>query len=278
MNKKSGIVIETNNEYHGFKGALSKSRLAKMSICPQYFKWCEDNPQPETEDLIVGSAFHKLVLEFDDFYDEFAIAPIVNRRTNAGKEQLAQFEEENYGKKIITIEQFEMIYGMREAVVSNKYANALLKGEHENSFYTTDDLTGEAIKARLDCWRKVEDRVVITDLKSCKSALYEDFMRDVVKYGYDLQAYMYCLIASKVLGVPIENVDFVFVAVEKKCPYLINILQADSMVLQRGEMLFRRYIGTYHDCKETNEWYGLNGRYGYINNLSLPDYIIKKGE
>jgi exodeoxyribonuclease VIII len=275
---KIGIVKELNKEYHEYKPALSKSRLAKMEVCPQYFKWCEDNPLPATEDLIVGSAFHKIVLEPDEFYDEFAVAPICNKRTNAGKEMWAQFEEENYDKQIITQEQFEIIYNMSKAVKCNDYANALLDGEHENSFYAVDDFTQEAIKVRPDCWRKVGDRVVITDLKSCKSAKAEDFMRDVVKFGYDLQAYMYSFVVSKVLNIPIENVDFVFIAVEKKAPYLINLLQADTLILQRGEMLFRKYIGVYHDCKETNEWYGLNGRYGYINHLSLPDYIIKKGE
>lgn len=275
---KSGIVIENNSEYHGYKSALSKSRLSKMAICPQYFKWCEDNPQPTTEDLIIGSAFHKLTLEYETFYEEFAVAPICNKRTNAGKEAWAQFVDENADKEIITQEQFEIIYKMRQAIMENKYAKALLKGEHENSFYAVDDFTQECIKVRPDCWRKVEDRIVITDLKSCQSAMEENFKRDVVKFGYDLQAYMYCYTVSKVLNVPMDKIDFVFIAVEKKEPNLINILQADSLILQRGEMLFRKYIGLYHDCKETNEWYGLNGRYGYINNLSLPDYIIKKGE
>ena len=62
---------------------------------------------------------------------------------------------------------------------------------------------------------------------------------------------------------------------------MINILQADQYVLERGEALFREYIGNYHECKETNHWWGLNGAYGIINNLSLPNYLLKdiiKGE
>ena len=34
---KSGIVIETNAEYHGYREAISKSRLANMSVCPAFF-------------------------------------------------------------------------------------------------------------------------------------------------------------------------------------------------------------------------------------------------
>lgn len=273
---KIGKVVESNAEYHGDRNAISKSRLAKMSVCPQYFKWCEDTPQAPTEDLIVGSAFHKLVLEYDEFYDEFAVAPICNRRTNAGKEMWAQFEFENAEKSIITQEDFEIITAMKNSLMQNKYAKALLKGEHEISFYTQDDLTEEWIKVRPDVLKVVGDRIVITDLKSCKSAMPEDFARDVVKYAYDLQAYMYCFTVSKVLNVPMENIDFVFMPVEKKAPYLINIFQADNLILQRGEMLYRKYIGQYHECKESGEWYGLNGKYGMINTLSLPEYIIKK--
>jgi exodeoxyribonuclease VIII len=278
---KQGIVIESNKDYHSDLTAISKSRLAKMSVCPQYFKWCEDNPQEPSEDLIVGSAFHKLVLEPETFGTEFVVMPNIDRRTKQGKELYEQFIITSQGRDILTQEQYEMICAMRDSVLSNKYAVALLKGNHEHSFYTQDELTKEIVKVRPDCYRNVQDRIVITDLKSCRSAITEDFMRDVVKYSYDLQAYMYTLAVSKVMNIPQENVDFVFIAVEKKAPYMINMLQADQFVLERGEALFREYIGKYHECKETNNWYGLNGAYGIINNLSLPNYLLKeviKGE
>ena len=278
---KSGIIIESNKDYHSDLTAISKSRLAKMSVCPQYFKWCEDNPQEPSEDLIVGSAFHKLVLEPDSFDSEFVVMPLIDRRTKVGKDLYEQFVQQSEDKQIITQEQYETISAMKDSVLSNKYAQALLKGYHEHSFYTEDKLTKETIKVRPDCYRNVQDRIVITDLKSCRSAITEDFMRDVVKYSYDLQAYMYTLAVANVMNIPQENVDFVFIAVEKKAPYMINMLQADQFVLERGEALFREYIGKYHECKESGNWYGLNGAYGIINNLSLPNYLLKeviKGE
>lgn len=278
---KNGLVIEDSKTYHSDLTAISKSRLAKMSVCPQYFKWCEDNPQEPSEDLIFGNAFHKLVLEPETFGKEFIVMPYIDRRTKQGKQLYEEFLQASAGRKIITQEQYDTICKMRESIMANKYAVALLKGNHEHSFYAVDELTNEPIKVRLDCYRQVQDRIVITDLKSCKSAITEDFMKDVVKYSYDLQAYMYSNTVAKVMNIPQENVDFVFIAVEKKAPYMVNILQADSFVLERGEALFREYIGKYHECKETNNWYGLNGAYGIINNLSLPNYLLKeviKGE
>ena len=105
-----------------------------------------------------------------------------------------------------------------------------------------------------------------------------DFMRDCVKYHYDLQTAMYRDGASKVLGVPKDNIDFVFIAVEKKPPYLLNIMQADTYVIQKGEADFREFIGTYAECKADGVFYGLNGKNGIINTLSLPEYLIRDKE
>lgn len=273
---KSGIVIETNAEYHGYKDAISKSRLANMSVCPAYFKWCEDNPQEPSEDMVLGSAFHKIVLEPETFYDEFAVMPNFDGRTTQGKLLKKQFGETKGNRQGITQEQYDTICGMRDSIMSNTYARKLINGNIEQSMYFTDDLTKVECKCRPDVWRKVADRVVITDLKSAKSVMPNDFMRDCVKYHYDLQTAMYRDGASKVLDVPKDNIDFVFIAVEKKPPYLLNIMQADTYVIQKGEADFREYIGTYLECKEKNLWYGLNGANGIINTLSLPDYLIKK--
>lgn len=275
---KSGIVIETNAEYHGYREAISKSRLANMSVCPAYFKWCEDNPTPPSEDMVLGSAFHKIVLEPETFYDEFAIMPNVDGRTTQGKLLKKQFEETKGNKQVITQDQYDTICGMRDSIMANPYARKLINGNIEQSMYFTDDLTKVECKCRPDVWRKVADRVVITDLKSAKSVMPNDFMRDVVKYHYDLQTAMYRDGASKVLAVPKDNIDFVFIAVEKKPPYLLNIMQADTYVIQKGEADFREYIGTYKECLETSNWYSFNGKDNIINNLSLPSYLLKDKE
>ena len=273
---KQGIVIETNAEYHGYTEAISKSRLARMSVCPSYFKWHEDNPQEPTQDMVEGSAFHKLVLEPETFDKEFIVAPKYDRRTKEGKLAYNHFcELVQSGISVITEEQYEMICGMRDSIMRNPYARKLINGNVEQSMYFVDDMTGVRCKVRPDVWRKVGDRIAVIDLKSTKSAMPALFANDVVKYHYDLQSYMYCNGISKVKEVPIENVDFVFIAVEKKPPYLVNVMQADKYVLQKGEADFREYIGTYADCVRTENWFGLNGEHDQINNLTLPSYLLK---
>lgn len=273
---KNGIVTESNRDYHGDLTAISKSRLANMSVCPQYFKWYDETPQEKSNDLVIGSAFHKLLLEREDFYSEFAVMPLeIDRRTKIGKEAYAQFLQDNQDKDIITQSDFEMIWDMCESVLSNKYSSQLLKGTHEQSMYFTDDFTEVRCKIRPDCYKVVGDKVIITDFKSCKSAVAEDFMKDIVKYHYDLQAYMYRYGVSKTLGVPIENISFVFVCVEKKAPYLMAMYEVTQDIFDRGEMLFRKYIGMYRECLDTNNWYGYNGFTNSPMTIGLPNWITK---
>lgn len=265
---------ESNKEYHS-NPAVSKSMLANMAVNPQYYKWCLDNPQEPTNDLIFGSAFHKLVLEPETFYDEFAVMPICDRRTKEGKIFFENFMISSNGKTIIDQEQYDTICAMRDSVMSNKYAVALLKGTHEQSFYWVDEFTNIECKCRPDCFRKIKNRIAITDLKSCRSAKTEDIEKDVVKFAYDLQDYMYSKGLSEDFKMPIENIDFIFIFVEKKAPYQVNIVQANDLVRQRGENLYREHLGTLKYCRESGNYYGYMGAENIPNELSLPAYLIK---
>lgn len=264
--------IESNSEYHA-SAALNKSRLHRFSISPQWFKWCEEHPEEDTEALVVGGAFHKLVLEPDGFENEYVVAQPIDRRTTAGKAAWAELLES--GKQILTAEQFALISAMRDAVKANPHTNFLTTGEVEQSYYFTDELTGIECKVRPDCFKRVRDRGCIVDLKSVRSAATEDFIRDAIKYGYDLQAAIYKTGVEKEYGIPC---DFVFVAVEKEPPHMINILQADELFLRRGEDLFREYLGLYKRCTETGNWFGYTGEFGMINNLGLPAWLAKEVE
>ena len=88
------------------------------------------------------------MLEPDSFDSEFVVMPLIDRRTKVGKDLYEQFVQQSEDKQIITQEQYETISAMRDSVLSNKYAVALLKGNHEHSFYTQDELTKETIKVR----------------------------------------------------------------------------------------------------------------------------------
>lgn len=268
------IIKNTNAEYHASEG-IGKSSLFNMSKSPEYFKWRLDNPEEDKQALIFGSAFHKAVLEPDEFDSEFVVYPNCDRRTKEGKSIYKQFLAVADGRDMITDDEWAQICAMREKVLQNPYAVALLKGEIETSYYWTDQITGELCKCRPDITRRFQSTNIVVDLKSCLHADTESFMRDCIKYGYDLQSAMYKEGVDIITGIPHT---FVFIAVEKAEPYSVNVLQADDLFIKRGYDLFREYLGLYAECKKTNSWYGYNGFSGYINTLSLPRWLSKDYE
>lgn len=271
-------INEPNNAYHS-SPAINRSRLSRISISPQWFKYCEENPPKKSTDLIFGSAFHKLVLEPETFDNEYLIAD-VNRRTNAGKQFI--FDTESQGKDVISTEEWATLCAMRDSVLSNPYAVKLLDGERETSFYWTDQITGLECKCRPDVVKVKNDCLFITDLKSCRSTTDHKgaesltFMHDAIKYGYDLETGMYAEGTGLYYNIPIEKIFFVFLAVEKEPPYMLNILTADTFFKEQGRQKFREYLGILAECKATGNYYGYLGFSGKPNDLSLPPYLLKK--
>ena len=265
----------TNAEYRSHP-AISRSELFKIGKSPLHFKYERDNTPEPSAALIFGQAFHKFVLEPDSFGEEFAIEPIVDRRTRQGREEWEAFLELHSGKQTIRLADVSTFMCMKHELSENRHAAALIEqSQHETPFFWTDELTGEECKCRPDILAEIGGVPIIADLKSCASADTDSFAKDVVKYGYDLQAYMYSEGVKANTG---KDYQFVFIAVEKTPPYAVNVMQADKYILMRGEALFREYIGTYHDCKESGNWWSYNGHFGNINILSLPAYLRKDFE
>lgn len=259
----------TEKEYRAHP-AISRSELAKMSESPEKFKYYREHPEAPTPALIFGQLFHAMALQPETVKSEFAVAPVVDKRTKAGKEELAAFERENSGKTIVTAEMYQQAEEMTAALYGNGYARKLLYGEKEVPFFWTDELTGEECKCRADCLTQTEKNLVIVDLKTTDNANTDAFARSAIKYQYDFQAAMYSEGVKANTG---KNPLFVFIAIEKKPPYAVNILQADELFVKRGYDLFREYIGMYHSCKETGIYWGYTGVFNQINTITLPPYL-----
>lgn len=266
----------SNADYRKHEG-ISKSDLFKITKSPYHFKYWMDHKdeQEDTTALRFGRAVHKYILETDDFFNEFAIMPVFDRRTKDGKAQYEAWMNENASKDYVTEEEFETLKAMAEVVKNNKYASRLLKGEHEKSFFWVDEETGEACKCRPDCLTEVGEQHIIVDYKTTEDAELSAFMKSAIKYGYDLQAGMYCEGMKKNTG---HDYIFVFVAQEKKPPFDINVLQVDEFFMKEGTELFHNLMNIYHECKTTGNWWGVMGKGGEVNSLGLPNWLRKEVE
>ncbi len=269
------MTMMTEKEYRAHP-AISRSELFEMSKSPEKFKYYKENPKPPTESLVLGQLFHTLVLQPENFEKEYIVMHNVDRRTKIGKQIYAEFLEQSKEKTVVNEDMLETAKAMCSSVLSNEYVKKLLKGKAEVALFWTDELTGEECKIRVDMLTDLGEFIAIVDFKSAADAETEAFMRSAIKYGYDLQSGQYTEGVEK-QGYKKPTV-FVFVVVEKEPPYSVNILQADELFIRRGKDLFREYIGIYHDCKTTGEWYGYLGKFNQINNLSLPAWLAKEVE
>lgn len=247
-----------------------------MKESPEKFKYWKDNQEEkESPALIFGRLFHSILLTPQDLDTEFAIMPVVDRRTKEGKAEYAKFLENSKGKTVVDVEMVGKAAAMAQAVQSNELCRKLLDGEREVPLFWTDELTGEECKCRLDVRKKMGKQTIIVDVKSTENAETEAFIRSAIKYGYDFQSAMYSEGEENNTG---EKPIFVFIAVEKEPPYAINILQADELFVKRGYDTYRDLIGKYHYCKTTDNWYGYLGSENIINNMCLPSYLAKEME
>lgn len=264
----------TEKEYRQHP-AISRSQLFKLRESPEKFQYYMEHPEPATPALVFGQLLHAMVLQPDTVDRDFAVAPICDRRTTVGKKLWAEFEEQAESKTVVTADMIEQAVAMRDKLMSNDYVRQLLDGEREKPFFWVDELTQEECKCRVDCLTSINGMDIIVDIKTAESADTDTFMRHAIKYGYNLQAAMY---GEGVRANTGKEHAFVFIVIEKKPPYAINILQADKAFVLHGFDLFRELIGMYHECKQSGNWWGYLGKHNIINNLPLPAYLAKEVE
>ena len=247
-------------EYNEAEG-IRRSDLWKMEDSPEKFKYFLEQPVEQTPAMAFGSACHKAILEPDDFGNEFAVAPNVDKRTKEGKETWATFIEQNAGKTIISRDDAEVIEGMETALLLCPLAKKLIygKGETEVPFFWTDKDTGEKCKVKLDRLVKYNRKTYVVDYKTTQCADTFRFNSDMWKLGYHLQAAMYTegVMKSKKLK---KRPGFLFVAQEKKPPYSVNVIEVSEEVMNAGVAKFHQLLDKLHACKVIDQWPGyLNG-------------------
>lgn len=257
-----------NKEYHATDG-LSKSKMDKIAISPAHYKASLEEPEKQTDALIFGSLFHTIILEPEKVELEYAIEPIVNKRTNDGKDILNQFYFDNADKTIITQEQLDLAIILKDKIMQHPIASKLLKvkGEHEVSLFWNDDKTNVLLKARPD---KIVDDIII-DLKTTISANPDVFFKKAYDYGYHKQAYHYLQGFEKCYGKKASG--FVFIAIEKEPPYAVCVYKASDNFIKIGEIEVRRDIEMFAECEKTGIWKGYPE---IIHELDVPVWITNK--
>lgn len=243
----------TQSEYRAYP-AISRSDLMKFKKSPLHYKYAVEHPEEDQAPaLIFGSAAHKYILEREDFEKEFDVAPNVDKRTKEGKAIWAEFVENSGDRSVISIDDFEKIQGMAEAIDAHPIASDLIKGKHEESLFWIDADTGEECKVRPDCIHEDGNGVVIVDYKTTTSCEDGAFEKSCRKYGYKLQAGMY---REGYFQNTFGDAGFAFIAQEKEAPYAVRVYVCTDEYMNEGYDEYRALLGLYHACKLTDKYPG----------------------
>lgn len=266
----------TEKDYNEAEG-IRRSDLWKMEESAEKFKYCLEHPVEQTPAMAFGSACHKMILEPGDFGNEYAVAPIVDRRTKEGKAQWEAFCEDNQGKTIISADDAQVMAEMEEALERCPLANKLIrgKGESEKAFFWTDPETGEKCKIKTDRVVKYNRRTYLVDYKTCQCAETNRFNSEIFRLGYHFQAAMYAegwKIANKKKKLP----GFMFVAQEKKPPYSVNVIEVSEEVMNAGSSKFHELLVKMHNCKAVDIWPGYVG--DVANDAFVPGWMEREME
>lgn len=255
----------SNNDYHAGPG-LSKSGLDRLARSPAHFRYAEREDLPQ---FVLGSAFHCAVLEPEQFRRRYAVSVDADRRTKAGKEAWAAFEQSLEGRTVLSAEQWDTVERMRDAVYANaRYREILdLPGYVEASAYWTDPETGVLCKCRPD--KVLGSAGLMLDLKSTTDASQHGFSYSAGKYRYWVQAPWYADGWRHASG---EQIDmFLFLAVEKTPPFGVGLYELPKEAEIRGRMEYRRLLPVYARCMRDDVWPGYPAE---IRGLEIPRYFF----
>ena len=251
----------TEKRYREIK-AVNKSTLWAMNKSPMHYKFACENPTPDTPALKMGRAIHAAVLQPKAFRNEWVCAPEIDRRTKEGKAAYEEFMTQAEGKEIISAADYAEVQAIAAAIHADPSAVDLLKGcTTEKPLFWRDEKSGLFCKCKVDAMKPG----IMIDLKTSADASTKAFTRDFFKYGYDVQAAHYLDAMQTITG---EFPDWYFIVIEKAAPYAINILKADTGVIDYGSVRRDELMKKLKECRAAKSW----SNYG-MNDLIMPGYM-----
>lgn len=253
MSLQDGIHKGLSRSEYEKVQAVNQSVLKLFRKTPAHAREAMLHPPKPTEAMNFGNALHCAILELERFKREYVIPPQIDRRTKAGKEEWAAFEDAHRGKEIIAQEDYDTIQAMTASCNDDEVISQLLsgKGSNEVAVVWTDKETGTRCKALLDRVTSFAGYTVVLDVKSCCDASEFEFARAIVRLGYHEQAAFYL---AGLAALADSYRRFLFIAIEKTAPYGAAVYELDDESLKQGQIAYRKHLALYSECNRTGIW------------------------
>ncbi|MCU6410910.1 RecE family exodeoxyribonuclease [Enterobacter cloacae] len=168
----------------------------------------------------------------------------------------AQQEAANAGKETISVEMYELIKNINDALQSNNDASRLLNHparQSEVSYFGFDEETGLEVRVRPDIEIRLPYESICADLKTVslgyvrQDKLKDRLHREIIDRDYHLSAAMYCDVAG------LDKFTWIFV---NKDPgyHWVAVVDASPMLLELGRKEYRRALRQIEEAMETGYW------------------------
>lgn len=252
--------------------ATSASGLKVLSRSPAHYKASLSSPSTPSQRL--GTAAHAAILEPDRFRREFVDTGVDDARKSEFKQAA-----KSIGERALKSTDYAAAVAMSAQVHANPRAAALL--EHADTMteavvVAVDPETGVMVKCRFDAINPVTRRSA--DLKSCRDARPDQFLRAAYDYGYHISAALYVDAYRWATG---DDLEYEIIAVESAAPHLCRPLLYDETAIQEGRAECRRLLRAYADCMSRDVWPGYeywDDDYSGVDVISLPTWRINQIE
>lgn len=268
-----GFWDVTDEQYHADTRFVGNSMLKTFSesVLRYHAKYVAKTLREEPSDALrLGSAFHAMVLQPQK--NLVAVGPKVDRRTKDGKCMWLLFEQDNIGRIKVTLDEYETLSAMAEAIRGNPTTKDLINtdGMAEAAIRWQDESSGLWCKSKFD----LVTSDFILDLKTIDRL--ENWPKHVANFGYHRQQAFYQSgdeHVSRHYGHHDKTKEFVFVVVEKEPPHeaAAFVLTDDAVGQGRTENL-DAMLELVSRMKHDN-W---KSRYYHkITKTSLPRWAMK---
>lgn len=262
------MEILTQAEYRAIE-ALGSTDIKTILENPYLFK--NGVRKEPTDNLILGSLVHTLILEPNKLESEYLILPELNLRTNDGKAQKAEFEAEAKAtnKALVKAE----IYNQAEAVAKsflNSPLAVMLRGEVKTEASFFGEIDGVKVKARPDLI--IPDKKLIIDFKTTSTnggGSPDGFAKMAANFQYYIQASLYL----EILGYK----DFYFIVLETNEPFMAGCYKLDTEALEFGKSEIRRAIEIYKNLDNYKQALYINNLdFSKVQEINLPSWVFYK--
>lgn len=178
---------------------------------------------------------------------------------------------------IVTAKEADKVIAMIKALEGDgDSAKLVIHGYPELWAYWYDQEYQVQWVAKLD-YIRFQDRgsdqiptIWLTDLKTTVNASYSGFGKEIAKWKYHIQIYLYERIIRGIVGTNFK-INPMFLAIEKTDPIGINLLEPDPVVMDNGAYEVRLGIERIKKGHKTGDW----RKYPRgVQSVGLPAYYI----